>query len=137
MRKKMKVPDLEVLNAYERGVLQDNLGRAFPIRVQVLHTLFKKCNSNISLTSAYLQLYFPCFQLKNRNSLSTILRRYDSYHIALEQLEKDVKLYGPEMSGCMDEETLKKLLWKIQKRIYQRCIPGEANETLDLEEEND
>jgi len=135
MRRKKECPPLEILNAKQQLALQNGYQSSFITRMQILHELFVRCGS-ISLTMDYLKEYFPYYPC-NRNTLSTLLKRHDVYQIALVELEKDVKLYGPEMSGCMDEETLKKLLWKIQKRIYQRCIPGEANETLDLEEEFD
>ena len=131
MRRKKECPPLEILNAKQQLALQNGYQSSFITRMQILHELFVRCGS-ISLTMDYLKEYFPYYPC-NRNTLSTLLKRHDVYQIALVELEKDVKLYGPEMSGAMDTQTLEKLLWKIKRRIYLKNVTEPSGSTMDLE----
>ena len=137
MRTKKEVPPLSSLNFYQQSILQDGYSAPYPRRVQTLYQLYILCGSNISLMSEYLRKYFPCFPIQNRNSLALMIKRHDSYSIALKLLSEDVETYSEAMNGCMDTQTLEKLLWKIRRRVYLRNVTEPSGSTLDLEEECD
>lgn len=134
MRTKKRVPPLEVLNLYQRGVLQDGYCAPYPKRVQVLYELYVLCGNNISLVTEFLKTYYPCFPIANRNSLALMIKRHDSFSIAIKMLEEDTKLYSKEMEGALDDETLSRLLWKLRRKIYLRNVTEPSGSAIDLEE---
>ena len=137
MRRKKACPPVEILNAWQRSILQDGYCAPYPRRVKVLYELYVLCGGNISLVTEFLKAHYKCFPIVNRNSLALMIKRHDSFSIALKMLEEDTELYSKEMAGALDNQTLSRLLWKLRKRIYLRNVTESNSSTLDLEEEFD